>query len=66
MVAYNTSVGIGDTHDFASDFSFLGFSFDWRAALLATLAALALFRFKVGVLALVVGAALLGMALSFV
>jgi len=31
MVAYNTSVGLGDTHDFAPDFSFLGFSFDWRA-----------------------------------
>lgn len=31
MVAYNTSVGFGDTHDFAPDFSFLGFSFDWRA-----------------------------------
>jgi len=31
MVAYNTSIGLGDTHDFASDFSFLGFSFDWRA-----------------------------------
>lgn len=31
MVAYNTAVGFGDTHDFAPDFSFLGFSFDWRA-----------------------------------
>jgi len=31
MVAYNTAVGLGDTHDFAPDFSFLGFSFDWRA-----------------------------------
>src|SRR6478736_3667606 len=31
MVAYNTSVGFGDTHDFAPNFSFLGFSFDWRA-----------------------------------
>lgn len=31
MVAYNTSVGLGDTHDFAPNFSFLGFSFDWRA-----------------------------------
>jgi len=31
IVAYNTAVGLGDTHDFAPDFSFLGFSFDWRA-----------------------------------
>jgi outer membrane protein len=31
IVAYSTSVGLGDTHDFAPDFSFLGFSFDWRA-----------------------------------
>jgi outer membrane protein W len=31
MVAYNTAVGLSDTHDFAPDFSFLGFSFDWRA-----------------------------------
>jgi len=31
MVAYNTAVGLGDTHDFAPNFSFLGFSFDWRA-----------------------------------
>lgn len=33
MLAYNTAVGLGSTHDFASDFSFLGFSFDWRAAI---------------------------------
>lgn len=31
LVAYNTSVGLGDTHRFAPDFSFLGFSLDWRA-----------------------------------
>lgn len=31
IVSYNTSVGLGDTHDFAPDFSFLGFSLDWRA-----------------------------------
>lgn len=31
VVAYSTSVGLGDTHDFAPNFSFLGFSLDWRA-----------------------------------
>ncbi|HYQ45157.1 MAG TPA: hypothetical protein VER11_24390 [Polyangiaceae bacterium] len=31
VVSYNTAVGLGDTHHFTPDFSFLGFSFDWRA-----------------------------------
>ena len=31
IVSYSTSVGLGDTHDFVPDFSFLGFSLDWRA-----------------------------------
>jgi hypothetical protein len=33
VLAYNTGFGVGATHDFAPDFSFLGFSFDWRASL---------------------------------
>lgn len=33
VLAYNTAAGLGATHDFAPDFSFLGFSFDWRAAI---------------------------------
>ncbi|MBL8549281.1 MAG: chromate efflux transporter [Hyphomonadaceae bacterium] len=41
-------------------------TFNWTAALLGILAGVALFRFKVGVLALVLGAAALGMVLSLI
>jgi hypothetical protein len=30
MLSYDTAVGIGKTHDFAGQFSFLGFAADWR------------------------------------
>jgi chromate transporter len=41
-----------------------GGQFDWASALIAVLAGIALFRFKLGVLPLMAGCALLGLALS--